>query len=88
MVAMLGFFFVVMYMLMIRPQQKKAKEHANMLKTLRAGDKVLTSGGILGVVVSVKDKSVAIRSEGTKLEIVKSAVTEVLERASSESKPE
>jgi preprotein translocase subunit YajC len=87
-VALLGFFFVVMYVLMIRPQQKKAKEHASLLKTLKTGDRVLTSGGVVGVVVSVKEKTVAIRSVDTKLEVVKSAVSEVLERASGDSKPE
>jgi preprotein translocase subunit YajC len=58
-----------------------------MVKTLKPGDKVLTSGGVLGVVVSVKERSVSIRSAETKLEIVKSAVTEVVERAASEAKP-
>jgi preprotein translocase subunit YajC len=86
MVGTLVFFFVVMYFLMIRPQQKKAREHAVMVKALRPGDRVVTSGGVMGVVVSVKEKTVAIRSEGTKLEIVKSAVTEILERAAEESK--
>lgn len=89
MLQMLGtivFFFVVMYLLMIRPQQKKAKEHANLLKTLKPGDRVLTNGGVLGVVVSVKDKSVSIRSADTKIEVVKSAVTEILERAGGEDK--
>jgi len=82
---MMAFFIFVMYFIMIRPQQKKSKEHAAMLKTLKPGDKVVTSGGVLGVVVSVKDKSVAIRSAETKLEVLKSAVTEVVERSSSES---
>jgi preprotein translocase subunit YajC len=77
----LGFFMVVMWLLMIRPQQKKAKEHAALLKTLKAGDKVVTSGGIMGVVVSVKDRTVALRSADTKLEVLKSAVTEIVERA-------
>lgn len=81
MVLTLGFFMVVMYLLMIRPQQKKAKEHATLLKTLKAGDKVVTSGGIIGVVVSVKDRTVSVRSADTKLEVLKSAVTEILERA-------
>jgi preprotein translocase subunit YajC len=74
---------VVFYFILIRPQQKKAKDHAELLKTLRPGDKVLTSGGILGVVVGVKDKSVSIRSADTKLEILKTAVTDVTERGSS-----
>jgi preprotein translocase subunit YajC len=78
----LGFFMVVMWLLMIRPQQKKAKEHAALLKTLKAGDKVVTSGGLLGVVVSVKDRTVALRSADTKIEVLKSAVTEIVERAS------
>ncbi len=85
MVAMLAFFFVLLWLTMIRPQQKKAKEQAAMLKNLKPGDKVLTSSGILGIVVSIKDKSVSIRSADTKLEILKSAVAEITERASSSS---
>ncbi|MBI2926096.1 MAG: preprotein translocase subunit YajC [Verrucomicrobia bacterium] len=56
-----------------------------MLKNLKPGDKVLTSSGILGIVVSIKDKSVSIRSADTKLEILKSAVAEITERASGSS---
>jgi preprotein translocase subunit YajC len=84
MLGFLGFFMVLMYLLMIRPQQRKARDHAALLKTLKPGDKVLTSGGVLGVVVSVKEKTVSIRSADTKLEVVKSAITEVTERASVE----
>lgn len=80
MFVILGFMF---YFVMIRPQQKKAREHAELLKAIKPGDKVLTSGGILGVVVSVKERTVAIRSADTKLEILKSAVSEITERASS-----
>jgi preprotein translocase subunit YajC len=79
---MVAIFGIMMYVLMIRPQQKKAKEHAEMMKTLKPGDKVVTNGGILGVVVAVKDKSLSIRSAETKLEIQKSAILEVTERAS------
>jgi len=86
MLLMMGFLFVIMYLLMIRPQQKKAKEHANMLKTLRRDDRVLTSGGVVGKVLNVKERTVTIRSDETKLEILKSAVTEILERGGSESK--
>jgi len=82
MFAILGFMF---YMLMIRPQQKKAKAHAALLSTLRAGDKVVTSGGIVGTVVGVKEKSVSIRSADTKLEVLKSSVNEITERSSSSS---
>ena len=86
MLGMMVFFFVVMYFLMIRPQQKKARDHANMLKTIKPGDRVLTSGGVLGVIVSVKEKTVSVRSADTKMEIVKSAVTEIVERSGGEVK--
>jgi len=71
---------VVFYFILIRPQQKRAKEHEILLKTLRAGDKVLVSGGIVGVVITVKEKNVSIRSGDSKFEVVKSAVTEITER--------
>lgn len=80
MVGMIALFGVMMYLLMIRPQQKKAKEHDTLLKGLRAGDKVVTTSGILGVVLSIKDKSVSLRSADTKLEVLKSAIAEVTER--------
>lgn len=73
---------VMFYFVLIRPQQKKAKDHALLLKALRPGDKIVTSGGILGVVVSVKEKTVAIRSADTKMEVLKSAVSEITEKAS------
>jgi preprotein translocase subunit YajC len=75
------FMIIIMYVLMIRPNQKKARDHADLLKTLKSGDKVVTSSGILGTVISVKDKSVTVRSGDTKLELLKSAVTEVTERS-------
>jgi preprotein translocase subunit YajC len=88
MVTQIGMFVILgimFYMLMIRPQQKKAKEHAALLNTLRPGDKVFTSSGIIGVVVGVKDKTVSIRSADTKLEVLKSSVTEITERGGSSS---
>jgi preprotein translocase subunit YajC len=78
MLVLMGFIF---YFLLIRPQQKKAKEQDALMKTIRTGDKVLTSGGIIGTVVGIKDKSLSIRSADTKLEILKSAVTQITERA-------
>jgi preprotein translocase subunit YajC len=72
----------VFYFLIIMPQQKKAKQHAQLLKNLKAGDKIVTNSGIIGVVITVKEKSLSIRSADTKLEILKSAVAEVTERSS------
>ena len=71
----------VFYFVFIRPQQKKAKDHSNMMKAIRSGDKIVTSSGIVGIVVAVKDKTVSIRSADTKLEVLKSAVTEITERS-------
>jgi preprotein translocase subunit YajC len=72
---------VVFYFALIRPQQKKQKEQAQLLKSVRPGDKILTASGIIGTVVSVKEKSISIRSADTKLEITKSAVSEITERS-------
>ena len=76
---------VVFYFVLIRPQQKKQKEHAQLLKTVRAGDKILTSSGILAVVVTVKENSLMVRSADSKFEIAKSAVGEITERNSQSS---
>ncbi len=85
MLGMVVFFIVVMYFIMIRPQQKKAREHDQLLKSLKPKDKIVTSGGVVGIVVSVGERSITIRSADTKLEVLKSAVTEITERSSSES---
>jgi preprotein translocase subunit YajC len=80
-VGMVVFFFVFMYLLMIRPQQKKAKELDRLMKSIKPGDKVVTSSGIVGVVVAVKDKTMSLRSADAKLEILKSTVSDVLEKS-------
>jgi preprotein translocase subunit YajC len=78
-------FGLIFYFILIRPQQKRAKQQAEMLKSIKRGDKVVTSGGVLGLVVTVKDKSVVIRSEDAKMEITKSAVAEIVERSADSS---
>lgn len=75
---------VMFYFVLIRPQQKRAKQQAAMLKTLKKGDKIVTSSGILGVVLTVKDGTVVLRSEETKLEVLKSTVAEVVQAAAGE----
>ncbi|HEX3716499.1 MAG TPA: preprotein translocase subunit YajC [Verrucomicrobiae bacterium] len=81
-------FVVILWVLMIAPQRKKAKELESTLKSLKAGDKIVTSSGIVGVVLSIKDKTVSIRSAETKLEVLKTSVAEVTDRSgeTSESK--
>lgn len=74
--------FVVFYFLLIRPQQKRAKEHKTMLTALRRGDRVVTGGGIIGTVAKVVgDDEVAVDiAEGTRVRIVRSTITSVLAR--------
>jgi preprotein translocase subunit YajC len=77
----MGLMVVVFYFILIRPQQQKAKAHAELLKGVRAGDKVVTSGGVVGVIVTVKDKTVTLRTADSKLEVTKGAIAEVTERS-------
>jgi preprotein translocase subunit YajC len=71
---------VFMFIFMMSSQRKRAKQQELMLKTLKSGDKVSTTSGIIGTIVTVKERSLSIRSEDSKFEVLKSAVTEVLER--------
>ncbi|MFM7100055.1 MAG: preprotein translocase subunit YajC [Verrucomicrobiota bacterium] len=78
---MIGVMMVIFWVMLIRPQQKRAKEHATLLKSLKPGDKVATSAGIIGVVVSLKENTVTLRSADTKLEVTKNSISDVTERA-------
>jgi len=77
----MGLLFVVFYFALIRPQQRKQKEHAQLLKGVRKGDKIVTTGGIVAEIITVKEKTLSIRSADAKFEITKSAVAEVTERS-------
>lgn len=70
---------IVFYFVLIRPQQKRAKQQALLIGSIKAGDKVVTTSGIVGVVINVKDKTVTLRSFDAKMEVTKSSVTEILE---------
>jgi len=72
-------FFVVLYFLMIAPNQKKQKKWQAMLGQLKSGDRVTTNGGLRGTVLTVKDDVVVLRvqPDGVKLEFVKSAIAAV-----------
>ena len=74
-------FMVMMWVIMIRPQQKRAKEHAKLLTTLKRGDKVVTNSGITGVVLSVNENTVSLRSADSKLDMLKSAISDITERS-------
>ena len=75
--------FAIMYFLLIRPQQKKAKQHQAMVAALRRGDQVVTQGGIIGKVSKVKEGENEIEveiAEGVKVRIIKSTIAQVLSK--------
>ncbi|MCB1365117.1 MAG: preprotein translocase subunit YajC [Rhodobacteraceae bacterium] len=74
--------FAIMYFLLIRPQQKKVKEHKAMVDALRRGDQVITQGGIIGKVAKVKDDGeVEVEiADGVKVRVVRSTVAQVLNK--------
>ena len=74
----LVFIFVIFYFLLIRPQRKKEKEHQKMLANLNKNDEIVTSGGIHGTVVNVKDKTAVVRiDENVKIEVEKNCIAYV-----------
>jgi len=74
---------VMMYFILFRPQQQQRKRQEKMLQALKSGDKVVTSSGIVGMVITVKDKTVSLRSADAKMEVTKSSVAEILESSGS-----
>ncbi|MGD0681143.1 MAG: preprotein translocase subunit YajC [Terracidiphilus sp.] len=69
----------VLYLVMIRPQQKRQKQWQAMLAAIKAGDRVTTAGGIRGIILSIKDDVIVIRvaPDGIKLEVAKNAIAAV-----------
>ena len=80
---MMGLMGVIFYFVLIRPQQKRAKELAKLVESIKSGDKVGTSSGIIGVVITVKDREVTLRSADSKLVVSKASITEILEAGNS-----
>lgn len=74
--------FAIMYFLLIRPQQKKAKEHKAMVEALRRGDQIVTQGGIVGKVSKVKeDGEIEVEiAEGVRVRVIQSTVAAVLNK--------
>jgi preprotein translocase subunit YajC len=83
--APLVFIFVIFYFLLIRPQQKKAKDHAKLISSVKTGDRVVTNAGIHGVVANVKDKTLLIKiADNVKVEFDRAAVAVVEKSSDSE----
>lgn len=75
--------FAIFYFLLIRPQQKRAKEHKNMVEALRRGDQVVTGGGIIGKVTKVKegDEIEVEIAENTRVRLYRSTITAVMSKS-------
>ncbi len=79
-IAMMVIMFAVMYFLIIRPQKQKEKKRQEMISNVRKQDKIVTAGGVHGVVVSVKENEVIVRvddAKDVKIKVDKSALTSV-----------
>lgn len=71
--------FAIMYFLMIRPQQKRAKLHRQMVAALKKGDHIVTQGGILGKVASVRDDEVEVEiASGVRVRVLRATVSQVV----------
>lgn len=87
MLPMLLIFGAIMYFFMIRPNQKREKERREMLASLSKGDKVVTSGGICGLIVGLTDKTVVLRvgeDRNMKMEFLRGAISQVTSRGGQE----
>ena len=75
------FLFVIFYFMLIRPQRKKQKDHADMIAKLDKNDEVITVGGVHATVVSVGEKTAILRiADNVKIEIEKSSITQVTKK--------
>ena len=75
--------FVLMYFLLIRPQQKRAKDHKNLLKELKKGDEVVTNGGVLGKIISVDESFATLEiAEGVVVKVQKQGINQKMPKGS------
>ena len=74
--------FIIFYFFLIRPQQKRVKDHRLMVEGLKRGDEVITSGGIIGIVERVleDDRIEVILTENVKVQIIRSTITSILKK--------
>src|SRR5438093_11118556 len=76
------FIFIIMYFVMIRPQKKRQQQQQKLITSLKTGDRVVTSAGINGLISNVKENTVLVKvADNVKIEIDKSAITNVLKKA-------
>ncbi|MEC7596590.1 MAG: preprotein translocase subunit YajC [Pseudomonadota bacterium] len=75
--------FVFMYLLLIRPQQKRAKDHKNLLNALKKGDEVVTNGGVIGKIIAVDESFAEIEvSSGVSMKVQKQGINQKMPKGS------
>ncbi len=85
----IGFFVLIFYFLLIRPQQKRQKEHQKLVDAVKAGDRVVTAGGLHGLVAQVKEKTLMVKiADGVRVEFEKSSVSSVIPASADADKTE
>ncbi len=73
--------FAIMYVMMIRPQRRREKERKAMIASIKSGSRVLLTSGIIGEVVAVKENTLVVKiAENTKVELVRAAISQILEK--------
>ena len=74
--------FIIFYFFLIRPQQKRVKDHKTMVESLKRGDEIITSGGIIGIVERVMedDRIEVLIGENIKVQIIRSTITSLLKK--------
>ncbi len=82
MIFIFAVFLIAMYFFMIRPEQRRRKEKEEMLRRVNVGDRIVTTGGIFGVVKQVKDDTIRLQiDDHARIELSKAAIGNVIERA-------
>jgi len=71
--------FAILWFFMVRPQQQRQKQHAQMVASLKVNDRIITAGGIYGTIIKIKDDSLIVKiSENVRIELLRSAVSQLI----------
>jgi len=75
--------FAILWFFMVRPQQQRQKQHAQMVASLKVNDRVITAGGIYGTIIKIKDDSLTVKiAENVRIELMRSAVSQLISTSS------
>jgi preprotein translocase subunit YajC len=87
-IGQLALIFAIFYFLVIRPQRRQQAQHRQLLASLQRGDQIVTTGGVVGEVIHIKDDQVTIRSGESRLVVVRSGIANITNRTASGAKAE